>query len=206
MKYTFMKSILSRGLALSLIVAAPTVSACPTHCYDLSNAAYQSYNVGSTINIPKATVEVQDFYMVPGVPVTPATQYMNIASSRIAGGDANEVHLYLVNMKLTPEQPVSMMSMKVGHNTGYQNNYLDINIEVNGQQIIIPDGFEGLDGTVIGEPGRQVTIHTDIEYPEPGPAQWVNGNLSFQGKDGAKIEYVTIGMRQGVLDNICMTP
>ena len=174
-------------------------------CYNFDNLATDaSYTVGDVIDTQHARITIKQ-YVTNGNPATATGRRAESAPSKIAGGDAPELSLYLVSVNVAPKQPVTRMRTRLAQSISQTGGFANANIEVNGEKHESPDGFAGMNGKTIGRPAKgRAKITSNIVPPSSG--NWHSGTLELDAKPGKGIESFTLGGHTWRIDDMCFAP
>jgi hypothetical protein len=170
-------------------------------CYDFSGLASDSkYTVGDVINARHATITIKQYFW-GGAPTTAEARNAQVRNSKIAGGAAPEMYLYLVSVNVVPNSPVTRVRTRLAQSIGGTGQYSNANIEVNGERHESSSGFAAMNGRTIGQASKGRASITSSMAPY-GNGNWNNGTLELRATQGA-IESFTLGGHTWSIDDMC---
>lgn len=174
-------------------------------CYDFSNILGASAGPGSTIALSHAVLEVDTLQALDGTHTNNGAEMVSVDSGNILGSPP-EAHLYISQLRIIPNTPLSKITMRVAQNTGLDGRALDSNLGINYERLQLANGLASANGLVFGNNNiGQVEVSADWTNPTPPySAHWLEGSLEFTALNGA-IHTLTIGTIQGKIDDVCLT-
>lgn len=189
--------VLGAALAGAFTAAGPATAAPAQYqCYDFGGLAPDtSYNVGDVINARHATIKINPYHSGGG-PTDPKVRHAKVVPSKIAGGAAPEMALYLVTVKVEPDSPVTRVKMNIAQNISQTGGFATANLEVNGQKREVPGGVAAMNGHTLGNADLTSSMASVAD-------NWHAGTLEMRATAGNSIKSFSIGGHQMRLDNFC---
>lgn len=181
-------------------------------CYDFGRQiGGQTWAPGDTLTLEHMKVHIRG-YKRDGLMAAPPSgdQYVDVRTTRLAGGTSPEIRTYLATMVVEPRQPVAQISFRVAENRlGRENAYPGghANIVINGQHHEVVGGLAQLHGkTFDGGDGGKVSIDMKLRRHAPGTdSPWWEGEMQVRAVAG-QISSFGIGGIPLLMDDVCFTP
>ena len=187
---------------VALAAGAPKAAAQVQTCWDFATLDQSHlYRIGEIFVAPTATIEMKN-YLLNGNKVTPDGAVGHARQSQVAGGQAPEFRLYVINAHIVPNTPASTVSYKFGHFVNGQSGVAHANLGVNGELVEVTAGMASLDQRLLGDPAigtARVTV-TMLTPPGVSPEK---GTVQLQAESGL-IEKFTIGGVVKHIDDVCI--
>lgn len=170
------------------------VTACLVGCHPSGTcikfddvAAQTTYNVGAVAATSGANINVEQFTWISGSITTNGTAMIDATNH--AGGTQNAMHTNNVNLRFTPGQHVTKVTMKFADLGGNEN------LTINGAFANIAKIVD-LNNTTLG--GVQVSVHAVLGGPGAQPNNWY-GTIKLTGP----ITGFSIGGQELWIDDVC---
>lgn len=196
-------AVLSAGAAAVLALSQPAAATPAQYeCYDFGGLAPNTeYNVGDVIDARHARIEIGQYFS-GGSPATADARKVKVVSSKIAGGAAPEVSVYLARVKVNPNGPVTRVRMNIAQSIAKDGGHANANIEVNGDKHEAPGGIAQMNGKTIG-PSAAATLVSSMAPVGGSDSNWHAGTLEIRANTGRTIDTFSIGGVALRLDNLC---
>lgn len=177
------------------------VSSEQRECYDFSKLTTGTrYQLGDSIRAEHALIEMKKFHVAKGQPTQMADPFIEVRGSALAQQAAPELWMNQLNVRVTPDSPVSRVEIQFAENVGS----LLANIAVNGKKRVVQDGLAGANGKTLGKKGvGKAAIIVNYDSTATGSG-YNRGELRIHATKG-KIESWTIGGQHLFIDNVCFT-